>query len=169
MKVLKTVLFCFACLLVFLVTGAASCAIRAKYGYLPKVRASLAYSYAALLGEYSFLQYNQAGGEQGKTALLDYVGMLQKIRSDRIQYPENILHFDSALTYLRLYRLEVAANNSTKPEEYLRSAQKELSSMGKKDVSAELLIKLIETREANEAKLYNNYKDMTLPAAEKKP
>jgi len=129
----------------------------------------MAYSYTSLFGEYSFLQYNQAGGEQGKTALLDYLGILQKIRNQRIPYPENTLHRDSALTYLRLYRLEVTANNPTKAEQYLGSAQTEFSNMGKKDASPDSLIKLIQTREANEAKLYNNDEDAAFSRNEKKP
>ncbi len=63
MKALRTILFRFACLLVFLAAGAATCSIRAKYKYLPNVRASLAYSYLGLFGEYSLLQSNQAGAE----------------------------------------------------------------------------------------------------------
>jgi len=169
MKVLNTLLFCLACVLVFLVTAAVSCGIRAKYGALPKLRASSASFYAGFLGEYSFLQYNQAGGEQGRRALLVYQGELQKIQNEKIRYPERTLHFDSALAYLRLYRLEVAANNLTKADEYLRSAQKELSILGQKDVSREHLIKAIETREADEARLYNNDEEMTSPVAVQKP
>ncbi len=167
MKVLKKLLFSLACVLVFLVAAAASCGIRAKYRELLKLRASSASFYTGFLGGYSFLQYNQAGGEQGKTALLVYLGELQRIQNEKIKYPGNTLHFNSALTYLRLYRLEVAANNSTKADEYLRSAQKELSSLGQKDVSAEHLIKAIETREVDEARLYN--KDATAPVAGPKP
>lgn len=169
MKTVKTLLLCLACLLVFVVTAATSCAIRAKYWELPKLRAGFAHSYAAFLGEYSFLQYKQAGGEQAKTALLAYLGELRRIQREKIRYPENSLHFDSALTYLRLYRLEVAANNPSKADEYLRSAQKELTSLGWKDVSAEHLIRVIAAREIDEARLYNNAKDMTAPAAGQKP
>jgi hypothetical protein len=169
MKVVKIILFCFACLLVFLITGAASCAIRAKYRDLPKIRASLAYSYVGFFGEYSFLQYNQAGGEQGKTALLDCLGILQRIQNEKIKYPERALHFYSDLTYLRLYRLEVAANNSAKAGEYIRSAQNELAILGQKDVSAENLIKSIEAQEADEAKLYNNDRNVTASVAGQKP
>jgi len=98
-----------------------------------------------------------------------YQGELQKIQNEKIRYPERTLHFDSALAYLRLYRLEVAANNLTKADEYLRSAQKELSILGQKDVSREHLIKAIETREADEARLYNNDEEMTSPVAVQKP
>ena len=169
MRVLKTLLFWLACGLIFLITAAVSCGIRAKYRELPKLRASSAAFYADFLGEYSFLQYNQAGGEQGKKALLVYLGELQRIRNEKIKYPERTLHFDSALTYLRLYRLEAAANNSAGADGYLRSAQKELSILGQKDVSPEHLIKAIETRETDEARLYNNGKDMTSPVALQKP
>jgi hypothetical protein len=169
MKVVKVIFFCCAYLLVFLATGALSCAIRAKHRDLPRVRASLAYSYAGFFEEYSFLQYNQAGGEQSKTALLDYLGILQRIQNEKIKYPEKALHFYSDLTYLRLYRLEVAANNPAKADEYLKSAQNELAILGRKDVSAENLIKSIEAQEAREAKLYNNDKDETASVARQKP
>jgi len=169
MKVVKFILFCFACLLVFLVIGAASCTIRVKYRDLPKVRASLAYSYAAFFGEYSFLQYNQVGGKQGKKALLDYLGILQRIQNEKIKYPEKALHFYSDLTYLRLYRLEVAAGNSAKADEYIKSAQNELAILGRKDVSAENLIRSIEAQEADEARLYNSGGDVTASAAGQKP
>ncbi len=67
MKALKSLLFCFACTLVVLLAGAITCSVRAKYRSLPTVKAAAAYSYVPFLGEYSFLQYNQAGGEQGAT------------------------------------------------------------------------------------------------------
>jgi hypothetical protein len=169
MKVVKIILFCFACLLVSLITGATSCAIRAEYRDLPRVRASLAHSYASLFEEYSFLQYNQAGGEQGKTALLDYLGILQRIQNEKIKFPEKALHFYSELTYLRLYRLEVAANNPAKADEYIKSAQNELAILGRKDISAENLIKFIEVQEAREARLYNNDRDATVSVAGRKP
>ncbi|HEY6265923.1 MAG TPA: hypothetical protein VIW93_14070 [Candidatus Acidoferrum sp.] len=169
MKVVESILFCFACLLVFLITGVASCAIRVKYRDLPKVRASLAYSYAGFFGEYSFLQYNQAGGKQGITALLDYLGILQRIQDEKIKYPEKALHFCSDMTYLRLYRLEVKAGNSAKANEYIRSAQNELAILGRKDVSAENLIKSIEAQEAYEEKLYNSGGDVTASVAGQKP
>jgi len=169
MKAVKIILFCFACLLVFLVTGAVCCGIRAKYWDLPNVRASLAYSYTSFFGEYSFLQYNQAGGEQGKTALLDYLGILHRIQNEKIKYPEKALHFYSDLTYLRLYRLEVASNNSVKAAEYVRSAQNELAILGQKDVLATNLIKSIEAQEAYEAKLYNNDRDVSASVTGQKP
>ncbi len=169
MKVIKIVLFCFTCLLVFLITGVVSCVIRAKHSDLPRVRASLAYSYAGFFAEYSFLQYNQAGGKQGKTALLDYLGILQRIQNEKIKYPEKALHFYSDVTYLRLYRLEMAANNSAKANEYIRSAQNELAILGRKDVSAADLIKSIEAQEAEEAKLYDNDGNVTVSVTGQKP
>jgi hypothetical protein len=51
----------------------------------------MAYSYASLFGDYSLLQYNQAGGEQGKKALLDYLEILQKMRDQGIRDPKNVL------------------------------------------------------------------------------
>jgi hypothetical protein len=169
MKVLKSIFFCFVCLLAFLVAGAASCTIRAKYWGIPKVRASLASSYAGLFGEYSFLQYNQAGAEQGKAALLDYLGLLDRIQNERIQYPRYTLHFDAGLTYLRLYRLEMAANKPAEAGEYLRSAQKEFASSGMRgDLSSETLAKNIAVREAGEAKRYNKVEGTTVPATERK-
>ena len=123
MKAVRMILFCFACLLVFLVFGVATCTIRAKYRYFPDVRASLAYSYAAFFSEYAFLQSNQAGGEQGKTALLEYLGILQRFQNEKIKYPEKILHLYSELTYLRLYRLEVDTNNPAKADQYARWAR----------------------------------------------
>ena len=161
MKVVKLIFVCFACLLAFFIAGAAGCVIRAKYRDLPRVRASLAYSYAGFFAEYSFLQYNQAGGEQGKTALLDYLGILHRIQNEKIKYPEKALHFYSDMAYLRLHRLETVANNSAKANEYLRSAQNELAMLGRKDVSAENLIKSIEAQEASEAKLYNSDRSVT--------
>jgi hypothetical protein len=158
MKVLKSIFFCFVCLLAFLVAGAASCTIRAKYWGIPKVRASLAYS---------FLQYNQADAEQGKAALLDYLGLLDRIQNERIQYPRYTLHFDAGLTYLRLYRLEMAANKPAEAGEYLRSAQKEFASSGMRgDLSSETLAKNIAVREAGEAKRYNKVEGTTVPATE---
>jgi hypothetical protein len=171
LKVVKGILFSFACLVVFLVAGAATCAIRAKYKYTPMVKSSMAHSYVSLVGEYSFLQYNQAGGEKGKTALLDYHGVLQKIQNEGIQDPQRTLHFYSGFTYMRLYRLDLAANKPAEATDYLKSAQREFSSLGWKDdvVSPENLIKKAEMREASEAKLYNLEKNLNAPAAREGP
>ncbi len=169
MKVLKTLLFCSACGLVFLLLAVFSCAIRVKYSALPKLRASSASSYARFLEGYSFLQYNQAGAEQGKTALLVYLGELRKIQNEKIEYPEKSLHFDSALTYLRLYRLELVASDSTKAEEYLSLAQNEFLMLGQKKISTESLIKAIEKREIDEARIYNGDKGVMGPVVELKP
>jgi hypothetical protein len=159
MKTIKTILFCFLCFLVFLITGTATCALRAKYKYVPKVRASLAYSYAAFFSEYALLQSTQVGGQQGKTALLEYLGILQRVQNEKIQYPERMLHLYSEITYIRLYRLEAATNNPTKAEEYLRSAENELAILGHKDVTRERLIQYIQAQGASESKLYNSSTD----------
>jgi hypothetical protein len=56
-----------------------------------------------------------------------------------------------------LYRLESAVGNGAVADGYMVSAQREFSSLKWKeeDVSTEALTKDIETRESNEAKLYN--------------
>ncbi len=146
-----------------------SCAIRVKYSALPKLRGSSASFYARFLEGYSFLQYNQASAEEGKTALLVYLGELQKIQNEKIEYPKKSLHFDFALTYLRLYRLELVASNSTKAEEYLSSAQNEFSMLGQTNVSTESLIKAIEKREIDEARIYNGNKGVTRPVEGQRP
>jgi hypothetical protein len=68
-----------------------------------------------------------------------------------------MLHHDFGLTYLRLYRLELAAGDLASADRYMQSAQQELSELGWKqeNLSTEALAKQIETRESNEAKLYN--------------
>lgn len=167
-KILNTTLFCFACLLAFLLAAAVSCALRAKYSALPSIRAELADMYAANMQNYSFLQYRQASPDQGTIALLLYLKLLQRIKDQGIRYPESTLHFQSGLAYLRLYRLESIAGDSTAAGGYMRSAQKECSALGWKDVSTESLVKLIETRELNEAKLYNS-SELPVPTAEEKP
>jgi hypothetical protein len=159
MKAVRMILFCFACLMVFLVVGAATCTIRAKYRYVPNVRANLAYSYAAFFSDYALLQSNQAGGDQGKTALLQYLGILQRFQNEKIKYPEKILHLYSELTYLRLYQLEVDTNNPVKADQYLKSAENELAILGHREITPEKLIKYIQAKEAYEAKLYNSKGD----------
>jgi hypothetical protein len=168
MKALRTIFFCFACLLVFLAAGAATSSIRAKYTYLPNVRASLAYSYARLFDEYSLLQSNQAGPEQGKTALLEYLRVLQHLQNGKVEYPGNILHLYTEVTYLRLYQLEMTTNNSAKATEYLNSAESQLALLGHKDIPPNQLIKYIQAREAAEEKLYNGDKKLTESAFEQK-
>ena len=91
LKILKIFLFCGVCLLALLTAAAASCAFRVRYGNLARLNTSMAYSYASLFGDYSLLQYNQAGGEQGKKALLDYLEILQKMRDQGIRDPKNVL------------------------------------------------------------------------------
>jgi hypothetical protein len=169
-KIIKTLIFCATCLLVFLLAGAATCTLRARYGVVPKLRARFAYMNLANLHVYSFLEYNQANPEQGKAALLLYLDVLKRIEKDGAVLPETTLHFESALTYLRLYRLESAAGNSAAADDYMRSAQKENLALGWKeaDVSTEALARNIATRETNEAKLYNS-NDAKSSGSEPKP
>jgi hypothetical protein len=157
MKTQKTILFCAACLFVFLVAAAMSCVIRAKYSSVPEMRSQFAYNYVANLGRYSFLQYNQASPDQGRKALLEYLKLIQRIRDEHIQYSQNTLHKDFGLTYLRLYRVESADGNSAVADDYMKASQEEWAALGWKnqDVSIEALSKLIEKRESNERKLYN--------------
>jgi hypothetical protein len=160
MKLAKYFLFTGECALVFLVTAAVSCGIRTKYYSVPNTRAGSAALYADLLQEYYFLQYNQAGDEQGKAALLEYIAFLEKTQTQVTNYPASDLHFNLALSYLRLYRLEMTANNPAKASEYLQAAQRENAMLGGKDISVEQLIKAIKIRESDEAKLYNNKNEM---------
>ena len=155
---LNTVRFRSGCALIFLFAAAVSCVLRAKYSSEPNLKTDFAYRYAANLKQYSFLQYSQAGPAQGRQALLEYLKVLERIRDEKIQYPQSTLHHDFGLTYLRLNRLELAGGNSVAAVGYMRSAQKELSALGWKgeDVSAEALTKLIETRVLNEEKLYGS-------------
>jgi hypothetical protein len=157
MKVIKRILFCFACLGMFLVAGTLSCAIRAKYRTVPQLRSKVAHSYVGLVGDYSFLQYNQAGGEAGRAALLEYLDVLRTIENEKIPFSQNMLHGFRGLTFLRLYRLALAENKPDEGTKYLISAQEEFVSSGFKGVaSTEDWAKSITTREAWEAKHYNN-------------
>jgi len=169
MKFLKSVLFCMACVLVFALAAVATSSMRAGRWVMPKLRANLAYSYASLFGDYAFLQYNQADTEQAKAALLDYLGILQKIRRQGTQYPERTLHRDLGITYLRLYRLNLAANRPSEAMADLKSAQEEFSGGGLKDFSAESLVKQLDEREAGEAKLYNNDASAAVAVTGQKP
>ena len=70
MKTLRTALFALGCLPVFLLTVTASCLLRAKHRSVPEIKSEYAYMYAGNLERYSFLQYNQASPEGGRSALL---------------------------------------------------------------------------------------------------
>jgi hypothetical protein len=142
---------------VFLMAGAVTCGVRAKYRILPQIKLLAAYRYIGLVGDTSFLQYNQADGEHGRAALLAYLQVLQKIHDEKIQYPQRMLARETALTHLRLYRLDLEEDKSAEANAHLATAQKELLSAGfTSDASLEALAKSIATREANEAKLYND-------------
>ena len=169
MKTLRTVFFCLGCLMVFLLTAAASCLLRAKHRSVPELESEYAYLYAGNLERYSFLQYNQASPEEGRAALQQYLKLLQRIKDEHISFQSVTLHRDFGLTYLRLYRLESAAGNGAAADGYMRSAQIELSALGWKEeqVSTEALKKDIETRESNEAQFYN--RKVQSPATEGKP
>jgi hypothetical protein len=134
------------------------------------VKSEFAREYDANMREYSLLQSTQAGPDQGEAALLQYLGLLQRIQNEKIRYPQNTLRRESGLTYLRLYRLELAAGNSETAGDDMKAAQKELSALGWKaeDLTAGALNKQIETRESNEAKLYNST-GAPLVAAQAKP
>jgi hypothetical protein len=168
LKAIQIIGFSLVWVLVFLIAGAATGLIRAGHLFAIE-RSSVAYSDASLLEQYSFLQYNQAGREKAKAALLTYRDVLQKIRSEKIAYAPNTLHFDYGLTCLRLYRLEVAANQPSEADTYLRSAQKEFSSLGWKDVSSDFLAKTIDTREAAEARAYDNDEAPPLASKSRRP
>ncbi len=154
---MRKIFFGLSCALTFFLAAAINCALRAKYKSVPELKASYARMYAANLGHYSFLQYNQAGSDEGKDALLEYIEFLQRIRAEGIQFPPNLLRYDFGLAYLRLYRLELAAGDPASANRYMQSAQNELSGLGWKpeDLSAEALDKQIQTRESGEAKFYN--------------
>lgn len=154
MKFLKIILLCGAC---FLVAATVTCILRVTYRWLPDLKESYAFDYADNVERYSFLQYSQAGPEQGKKALLQYIELLERIRRENITYPQNLLHRDLALTYLRLYRIESTAGNTSTADNYMKSAQKELLAQGAKEqqVSPEALTKLIEAREFQEDELYD--------------
>jgi len=155
MKVLRNILFYLVCATVFLVATVGSSAFRAKYTLVPKLKSTDAYMYATNLDRYSFLQYDQAGPDQGRRALLEYLKLLDRIRGEKIEYSQVTLHRDFGLTYLRLYRLELADGNPSAAGNYMKSAQKEWSALGWKDVSAETLTAYVETLESKEQKLYN--------------
>ncbi len=157
MKIMKTARFCMLCLMALLLAAVASCAVRARYRSLQRLRAEYAALYLGNLSRYSFLQYSQAGPDQGRTALKQYLALLQRIRAERIPYPARTLHADCGLTYLRLYRLESSVGNLAAAKDYMRSAQKEFAALGwKSDSTSETaLSKLIRIREASEARLYN--------------
>lgn len=166
MKTLRTAIFGLGCLLIFLLTAAASCLLRAKHRSVPDLKSEYAYLYAGNLERYSLLQYNQASPEEGRAALLQYLKLLQRIKDEHINFSPVTLHRDFGLTYLRLYRLESAAGNGAVADGYMASAQREFSSLKWKeeDVSTEALKKDIETRESNEAKLYNRETQTTTTA-----
>lgn len=160
MKHLKSALLCILC---FLMAAAATCFLRAKYHSLPDTRALYAYDYVSNVDRYSFLQYNQSGADQGRTALLQYLKLLQRIRRENIDYPSNLLHRNFALTYLRLYRMESSVGNASAAHSDMNLAQRELLAQGAKEqqVSAETLAKLIAARETKEAEIYNNTPNST--------
>jgi hypothetical protein len=171
MRSLKPIAFGFLCTLVFLVAAATTSISRAKYRAIPRLKTEFAYLYAGILERYSFLQYSQAGPDQGKEALLRYLKFLEQIRDEPIQYPPNLLNRDFGLTYLRLYRLESTAGNSVAADEFMRSAQVAWSAVGWKsdEVSVASLQKLIEARESEERKLYNNIGGLRAARAETTP
>ncbi len=73
------------------------------------------------------------------------------------------------MTYLRLYQLEMATNNSAKAAEYLNSAESELALLDHRGISPNQLIKYINAREAAEAKLYNADKKVLESTSEQNP
>lgn len=159
--------FVFACLLVFLASATLSGVLRAKYESLPEQRATYAELRIARLGEYAFLQASQASPDRGRQALLVYVNELREIQRHIKMYPEKQMHFDIGTTELRLYSLESVAGNSREAGEHMSSAQTEFAALGWKDTSRDTLAKLISTREANEAKLYDVH--AAKPAAAEPP
>jgi hypothetical protein len=164
MKAVKRILFIFACLGMFLIAGTITCGIRTKYRSLPAMRATVAYSYAELIEDYSFLQYNQASPERGKIALMHNLDVLRKIQNERIPYNQDHLHAQIGLTYLRLYSVELAENNGGESSRYLTEAQKELViAHYTGDSSSAALAKIIATRDASEDKYFKNVRET--PAA----
>jgi hypothetical protein len=145
------------CMLLFFLAAAITCGIRAKYRAIPWFQMNTDFSAMLLEADSSFLQYNQAGGEAGTEALLGYLGTLQKIQRSDKRFPQNKLHFEIGLTYLRLYRSAEAAGRPDQANSYLESAQWEFTKLGwqKESLSTQSLIKSLQTREAAEAKFYN--------------
>jgi hypothetical protein len=109
--------------------------------------------YLTLRGDYAYLQYKHADPQHGREALLTYLDALHWLEEKRSPVLRKQLAFDSGLTYLRLFRLEQASNNTANAEKFIKLAQAEFSSLGWKDVSEIRLQSSIETREANERTL----------------
>jgi hypothetical protein len=153
MKTLKIALFCLGCLSVFFLAALITSGLRIRRE-LPRLKNSSTYQYAGLIGDYAFLQYNQASSEQGRAALLEYADVLQRARAHGANVPGKVLNFQLGLTYLRLYRLAIATHDLAKASDYLSAGQKEMSSVGHKDIPTEELIEAMQKREAEEDKLY---------------
>ncbi|MGH9827255.1 MAG: hypothetical protein ACREDR_28840 [Blastocatellia bacterium] len=133
MKIFKTALFCCMCLLIFLLAATLSCMLRAKYTSIPAIRTDFAYMNDSNWAHYSFLQYSQADPNRGRTALLQYLNLLRRIRSEHVQYSAKTLHLEFVLTYLHLYRLESTASHSVLADGYMKAAQSEWSVLAWKD------------------------------------
>jgi hypothetical protein len=112
--------------------------------------------FLVLRGDYAYLQYKHADSQHGESALLDYLNAVQWLQGKRNPILRKQLAFDSGLTYLRLFRLKQASNDTENAEKFMKLAQSEFSSIGWKDVSETALQRRIEAREANEVSLDAN-------------
>jgi len=125
--------------------------------------------YADNLAHYSFLQYNQAGPDQGRTALLQYLSFLQRIKNEYIRYSARILHMDFVLTYLHLYRLESTVGNSAVAAGYMNDAQRDWSALTWKNEDAAIAAfkKLNQSLSSSEAR-FSGKGALSAPAAHRK-
>ncbi|MDE3170418.1 MAG: hypothetical protein KGL75_09760 [Acidobacteriota bacterium] len=168
MKILKTALLCICS---FLFAAVASGVLRARYGCVPSFKSQYASLYESNLARYALLQANQADANDGRAALLQYIGFLQGIRRQDIRFPERRLHYDLGLAYLRLFRLEKAAGDAQLASSHMRIAQQELTSLGwkKEDLSADALEKSIDKRQAAEDELYGSQTPLPNPTEDATP
>ncbi len=148
-RILRVCLHIFLGLALGTVVGA-SVGTPRKYSEL---KAACATAYLSFYGDYAYLQYKHANTESARQALHGYLDSVSGFESEKLPQMNRELAFDSGLTYLRLYRLETAANDTAEADRYMKLSEPEFASLGWKDTSKSGLQKFIETREKNELPL----------------
>ncbi|MDH3974485.1 MAG: hypothetical protein OEV42_09425 [Deltaproteobacteria bacterium] len=101
---------------------------------------------SASLGNYSYLQYQNASYEDAKKALLEYIQFCDELKRQlnaEFLFGKEICVIDSGTAYARLAVLEGKRGKTEKYKSYMKEAQAKYQSGGWKDFSEKKILKFL--------------------------
>jgi hypothetical protein len=127
-----------------LVAGVASLIAGIALGFVIGVRVTRGTAemgemmFVAWQGQTAFLQYQHANDRNAEKALLEYVGVLQRLPVGRDSFhSKESVAVDLTLTYVRLAKIAARQGDESRAHVYISKAQENCSLAGWKDCSTQ--------------------------------